>query len=202
MIDHDAYLAALSRSEAVFDSAARLPGQVFKGTWGESLFYDFDSLLAPEIWPALCEMARWHGDDRIDLVVLKPDCQTYYLNDYQVYPAVSLSVDATEDDYWEAISHEPKGDIFGSIAISANVITLTGPSGQWGCWGERDPEVSVFRGFPSPGAQNEWRERFGPFTDAQGALETSLAMVFRDNVPTEYAERLTANYGPPKGKHQ
>lgn len=199
VIDHDGYVEVRSRSAAVFDLDARLPDQVFKQDAGDSLFCPFDDVLTPEFWPALCAMARWHGDAYVELLVLNPDCDAYYLADYRMYPAISLSVEASEDDYWAAIGHEPDGDIFGSIAISANVITVTGASGKWGCWGERDPEVAVVRGFPNAAARSEFCARFGPFLEASDALKSYLSPVFRGNVPHEYAATLTANYRPPGG---
>ncbi|MFI6526636.1 hypothetical protein [Streptomyces uncialis] len=119
------------------------------------MFCEFDVVLAPEFWPALCEMARWHGDDHVELLVLEPDCADFYVPEGLGYPVVSLSVVAGEDDYWAAIGFEPDGDALGSIAISANVVALTGASAKWGCWGEREPEVAVFRGFPDATVQSE-----------------------------------------------
>ncbi|NRQ36424.1 hypothetical protein HII36_32005 [Nonomuraea sp. NN258] len=200
-IHRDDYLDVRSRSEATFALDARLPGQVFKEDAGDALFCEFDAVLTPEFWPALCAMARWHGDGHVELLVLEPDCDAFYLPDYRMYPAMSLSVEADGDDYWAAIGHEPDGDIMGSIAISANVIAVTGPSGRWGCWGERDPEIAVFQGFPNMAARNEWSAQFGPFLDVSGALESYLPLTFAGRVvPDEYAATLTANYGPPSGK--
>lgn len=196
LIGRNGYLDVRSRSAATFDLDARLPGQVFKEVAGDSLFCEFDAVLTPEFWPALSEMARWHGDTHAELLVLEPDHDEFYLPEYRMYPAMSLSVEAGADDYWAAIGHEPGGDIVGSIAISANVIAVTGPSGHWGCWGERDPEVAVFRGFPNPATRDEWRVRFGPFLEVSGALESYLPLTFAGRtVPDEYAATLTANYG-------
>ncbi|MEV6675192.1 hypothetical protein [Streptomyces sp. NPDC051162] len=170
-IDRNGYLDVRSRSAATFDLDARLPDQVFKEGVGDSLFCEFDAVLTSEFWSTLCAMARWpdgpmarwHGDGHVELLVLEPDCDAFYLPEYRMYPAVSLSVEADVDDYWAAIGHEPDGDIMGSIATSANVVAVTGPSRRWGCWGERDPEVAVFRGFPNVAARNKWRAQFGPF---------------------------------------
>jgi hypothetical protein len=201
MSDRDEYLAIRSRGAVTFDLDARLPDQVFRESAGDSLFCEFDVVLAPEIWPALCTMARWHGDDRIELLVLDPDCDEFYVPEGLGYPAVSLSVEASEDDYWAAIGFEPDGDALGSISISANVIALTGASAKWGCWGERDPEVAVFEGFPDAAARSEWCAQFGPFLDVSGALESYLPMAFgRWSVPDVYAAALTANYGPSGGR--
>ncbi|WP_113698799.1 hypothetical protein [Nonomuraea lactucae] len=200
IVDRSGYLNVRSRGAAAFNLDARLPNQVFVEGAQDSLFCEFDAVLAPDFWPALCAMARWHGDTRVELLVLEPDCEGFYLPEYGMYPAISLSVDADMDDYWAGVGYEPNGDIMGSIAISANVIAVTGPSGRWGCWGERDPEVAVFRGFPNLAARTEWRAQFGPFLEAAGALDSYLPLTFAGRtVPDEYAETLTANYGPMSG---
>ncbi|TXC99957.1 hypothetical protein [Streptomyces sp. ISID311] len=200
MSGRDEYRAISSRSAVTFDLDARFPDQVFRESPRDSLFCEFDVVLAPEIWPALCTMARWHGDDHIELLVLEPDCADFYVPEGLGYPAVSLPVEASEDDYWAAIGFEPDGDALGSISISANVVALTGASAKWGCWGERDPEVAVFQGFPDAAARSEWCARFGPFLDVSGALESYLPMAFGGRpVPDAYAAALTANYGPPSG---
>ncbi|MFF4924843.1 hypothetical protein ACFY4B_29990 [Kitasatospora sp. NPDC001261] len=66
MVDRDGYLDVRSRSASVLDLDAKLPGQAFKKGAGESLFCEFDAVLTREFRPALREMARWHGDDRIE----------------------------------------------------------------------------------------------------------------------------------------
>lgn len=189
------YLDVRARGATTFDLAARFPDQVFRRNLGESLFCEFDAVLTPEFWPALSEMARWHGDDHVEVLVLEPDCDSFYLPECRIYPAVSLPVDAGPDGYWAAIGYEPEGEALGSIAISAQVIAMTGASGRWGCWGERDPEIAVFQGFPDAATKNSWRERFGPFAEVAGALQTYLPLTFANRtVPDEYAETLTANY--------
>ncbi|MEU7318796.1 hypothetical protein [Streptomyces sp. NPDC007083] len=197
--DGEEYRKVRSCIAATFDPDARLPEQVFRRGDEDSLFCEFDVVLTPEFWPALSAMAQWHGDTRVDLAVLEPECETFYLSDYRMYPAVSLPVEADKNEFWAAIGHEPGGDIMGSLAISANVIALTGPSGKWGCWGERDPEVAVFQGFPDVVTRNDWCARFGPFLDVAGALESYLPLTFANwVVPPEYAATLTANYGAPR----
>lgn len=171
----------------VFELGARLPGQVFREVQGDFLFCEYDALVAPELWPALGELARWHGDERVELLVLEPGAQR----------TVSLPADAGTDGYWAAIGHESDGGFLGSIAVSADVVAVTGPSGKWGCWGERGPEVAVFQGFPDAAVRDGWRDRFGPFLDAAGAVESYVWMAFggRRPVPDEFAGALVANYG-------
>lgn len=200
MIDRKGYLDVRSRNAVTFDLGARLPDQVFRDPAGDWLFCEFDVVLTPEMWPALCAMARWHGDEHIELLVLEPDCDGFYLHEGLGYPARSLSVEASGDDYWAAVGFEPDGDALGSITISTNVVALTGASGKWGCWGERDPEVAVFQGFPDAATRSEWCERFGPFEEVSGALESYLSLAFGGRpVPDDYAAALSANYGPQGG---
>ncbi|MEU8777010.1 hypothetical protein [Streptomyces sp. NPDC048606] len=172
----------------VFDLDARLPDPVFRRDAGDSLFVDFDSLLTPELWPALSALARSHGDRYVELLVLSPD------DDRCSFVPLALPVEADEDDYWEAVGFDEGDDAGDAITIMANVVALTGPSRKWGCWGERDPEVAVFQGFPDRAARDAWRAEFGPFREVEQALDTYLSLVFRGSVPEPYAAALTSHY--------
>ncbi|SDT80997.1 hypothetical protein SAMN05216371_6508 [Streptomyces sp. TLI_053] len=151
------------------------------------MFCDFDLLLTPDAWPALTALAGLHGDRQVHLLVLEAGGLAF--------PALSLSVGATPDDYWAEVGFGPGREPLESITVAARTVALTGPSGRWGCWGERDPEVAVVRGFPDEGARHDWRTRYGPCADAAGVLAEWLPQVFRDRtVPDSYVAELTANY--------
>ncbi|MFF1257579.1 hypothetical protein ACFVZT_12215 [Streptomyces sp. NPDC058321] len=112
---------------------------------------------------------------------------------------MSLSVEATPDDYWAEIEFVSGREPLESITIAARTVALIGPSDRWGCWGERDPEVTAVRGFPDEAARHDWNVRYGPCVDAAGALASWLLQVFRGRpVPDAYAAELTANYGAPQ----
>ncbi|MFI5532156.1 hypothetical protein ACIA8O_26845 [Kitasatospora sp. NPDC051853] len=180
-----------AHAAAVFDLDARLPAQVFRELADEAVFCEFDLLLTPDAWPALAALARLHGDRRIDLLVVEADGIAG--------PVRSLSVEATPDDYWAEVGFDSGREPLESITIAARTVALTGPSGRWGCWGERDPEVTVVRGFPDETARRDWRLRYGPCVDVVGALASWLPQVFRDRaVPDAYAAELTVNYGAPQ----
>ncbi|MFG2722412.1 hypothetical protein ACGFW5_29590 [Streptomyces sp. NPDC048416] len=180
--------AVRARAAAVFDLDARLPARVFRELADDAVFCEFDYLLTPDAWPALVALAGLHGDQRVDLVVVE--------GHGIAESALSLSVEATADDYWAEIGFHEGRDFVDSIAIMTQTVVLTGPSGRWGCWGERDPEVAVVRGFPDEAARHEWSVRYGPFVDAAGALEFWLPVTFPGrSVPDAYAAELTANYG-------
>ena len=100
------------------------------------------------VFGLLSAAGRVHGDDRIDFLVLEPDAETYYREGYGIYPAISLPVDSSEDDYWNSVSYEPDGDPTGALVFSARVFAVSGPSGKWGCWGELGVEVVAVQGIP------------------------------------------------------
>ena len=196
IVDRDRYLAIRAQAATVFRLEARLPGQVFKRDASDPLFGEFDAVLAPDLWPALCAMARWHGDQWIQLLVIDPDGDSYYFPKHKMYPAVSLSVEANVDDYWAAIGHDPLGTTYESIAITANVIAVTRASGNWGCWGEREAEVAIFHGFHDTLSRSDWRDRFGPFLEVSEALESYFPWSYTGRAaPNRYIATMTANYG-------
>ncbi|MGW3914392.1 hypothetical protein ACWEBX_23125 [Streptomyces sp. NPDC005070] len=173
---------------SVFDLDARLPEMVFRKNRGDTLFCEFGVLLTPDLWPALCAMAQWHGDRHVELLVLESG------NGTSLTHALSLSAEASGDDYWDAVGFTPDGDALDSITIMANVVAVTGSSGMWGCWGERDPEVAVFQGFPNASARDAWRAEFGPFLRVDDALDSYLSQVFRGAVPDWYAAAMATHY--------
>ncbi|GHF70512.1 hypothetical protein GCM10010218_59700 [Streptomyces mashuensis] len=183
--------AVRAHAAAVFDLDARLPAGVFRKLADEAVFFEFDLLLTPDAWPALTALARLHGDRQIDLLVVEAEGIAG--------PALSLSVEATPGDYWAEVGFDPGGEALDSVTIAAKTVALTGPSGRWGCWGERGPELAVVRGFPDEVARQHWLVRYGPFVDAAHVLAFWLPQLFPNRrVPDAYAAELAAHYGVPQ----
>lgn len=117
MLGRDGCLRLTHRSATTFDLDARFPARVFGDCAADSLFCEFDAVLAPEMWPALRMMAEWHGDEHIELLVIEPGCDDFCLPAGPGYPARALPVGSREDGYWAAIGFEPDGDAPGPITI-------------------------------------------------------------------------------------
>lgn len=197
--DREQFLRIQDQSKAVVNINARLPDQVFKGGVAAPLFVEFDLILTPGFWSSFRQIARWHGDSQVDILVVQPDCEDFYYPRYRSYPAISVPVDVEIDDYWTELGHEPYGEIMGSIPISANVVTVTGPSRKWACWGERDPELAIFVGFPDAASRKEWRSnKQGLFMESFDEVLECLSLAFRGEVvPDHYAAAFRDNYDRP-----
>jgi hypothetical protein len=173
----------------------RFPESVFKNPKPRTLFCQDLGVMGPSFWPAIQRLARVHGDDRIDFLVLEPDAETYYREGYGIYPAISLPVDSSEDDYWNSVSYEPDGDPTGALVFSARVFAVSGPSGKWGCWGELGVEVVAVQGIPDYISDREWCDEFGNFLRAREALNDYISLTFRDQkVPDWFSCPFVKNY--------
>lgn len=186
----DEFESVRSNISAVFHLERRLPGLVFRKTLSHTLFCEYEAALSPELWAMFQRLAKLHGDARVDLLVVEPDHQSYYLDRHGVYPAMSLSVNSSEDDYWDVIAGENGGD----IVSTADVIAITGASGSWGCWGERSDEILVVQGLPEGVSEEAWSDEFGPFLGVAEALENYVSFAFRHDIPGWYASAFSENY--------
>lgn len=189
--DFEAVREGVSR---VFHLKRRFPEMVFRKPSSRILFCEYGAALSPELWPAFQCLARLHGDDRINLLVVEPDFQSHYLEKHGVYPGISLSVESSEDEYWNIIGHEPESGLGGAIYISADVIAITGTSGAWGCWGERNDEILAVQGISENISDEAWCDKFGPFFGASEALEKYVSPAFHWNVKEWYSSSLISNY--------
>lgn len=168
---------------------------VFRRPAAETLFCEYEAPFAADFWPALRDLARYHGDATIELLVLDPDVDSYYVPEYHFYPAASLSIDLDEDYYWDVLNEEPEGDVSGAIVHSANTIALTGSSGAWGLWGERSLGVALVQGVPAGNRSDGWRAEYGPFLEVEEALQHYIEPNFRGRgVPVEVVGSLERNY--------
>lgn len=192
--DRSSYEAIRTHASKVFDVGSRLPGMVFRDLAGYTLFCEFEAVLGAKFWPALTALAQLHGDDMVELLVVAPGGDSYYKPEYGMYPAASLATASSPQEYWKTISEEPRGDATGAIVFSAEVVAIDGPSGEWGCWGERNLGVALIRGVP-PEELEGWSDTYGPFLEVEEALRQYVAPNFmRLAMPDELSSALTANY--------
>ncbi|MFI5612621.1 hypothetical protein [Amycolatopsis sp. NPDC051903] len=190
--DETEYLTVRARAAAVFHLDARLPAQLFTaGDAQGSLVGDVSAFWDPDFWPAFQALACYHGDRTVDfLLVDGPAC--VHLRDRGEYPALSMPVGASVDEYWDAVGFDSRG-FSDAYVFLAETVAVVGPSGRWGCWGERDHELAVYLGFPNAAARERWREEHKPFF-AEDSVAEYFSNVYRNRPPQGIVEEPIANY--------
>ncbi len=156
---------------------------------------NFDTGLSKFAWPALSALARMHGDAFVDLVTIEPCLGTVrYPAQWDRYPSLSLSVDASPEDY-EAATWELCPDGVGRmIGDFADVVVISGASRRWGCWGERAPEIMAIAAPDTPEHQL-WRRNFDfDLCDAYAALGIMAKACRKMRVPMHFVEPFIDNY--------
>ena len=121
--------------DRTFYLSRQLPDMVFRHLVGPTFFCEYEVVLGGGFWPALVSLARLHDDESINLFTVDPDPVRYYFREYGDYACFSLRISASREDYWGAVAESPSGDPTGAIAFTADMIAITGWSGDWGCWG-------------------------------------------------------------------
>ncbi|GAA2531848.1 hypothetical protein Ahu01nite_095920 [Winogradskya humida] len=91
----------------------------------------------------------------------------------------------------------PAGGSGAPFLFSGDVVAVTGASGEWGIWAERDAELAAVQAGVAPDVFQRWGERFGPFLPAVEAVTEYLPPNFNAEVdPLAYIATLVANYQP------
>lgn len=166
-----------------------VPDQVFRHPPSRTQFLDFAWMLDPQFWSLLVELATAHGDDEVAVLVLDPTPE-YYRRSYGSYPAFTVPVDATGDEYIRALLEEPGDDVTGALSYTAMVMAVTGPSGRWACWGDRAFDLGLVQADTAP---TRWLAEPG-LTDLAG-IQSLVALNFAGHaIPEDFLARLQTNY--------
>lgn len=76
------------------------------------------------------------------------------------------------DGYGDGLRHEPGGDPTGAMAYTLNVMTVSGSSGAWAVWGQRDWEIALLLTRDPGGA---WRDAGVPWFGHDVGLDSIRA---------------------------
>lgn len=133
------------------DLGARLPGWPFRGARGFAEIFEYDRILGGSFGNVLAELAGTYGDDVVTVVGIEPR-PVYYRDEYGLFPAFHIAGARIRSEYGSALRFEPGGDPTGSLADSLNVIAITGSSGAWSVFGQRDWEIGLLLAPDSDGA--------------------------------------------------
>lgn len=124
------------------DLDTRLPGWPFRGTRGYATIFEYDRILGGSFGNVLAELAEMYRDESVTTVGIEPR-PAYYHDEYGFFPAFAIAGDRVRTEYGVALRFEPGGDPTGSLGDSLNVIAITGSSGAWSVFGQRDWEIGL-----------------------------------------------------------
>lgn len=144
-------------ASTVFDLRQRIPGRICRLPCAISCLFDYDQVTAGSFWPMLRSLALLHDEREIQISVVEPDPVEYFHREFGLYSAFRLGMDATSDEYWDALAEGPPGWEADALRYRADVWVAVGPSKNWGLWNDRDTGISVAYSIPTVGLR-QWEE--------------------------------------------
>jgi hypothetical protein len=141
------------------DLDARLPTWPFRAVSGYATIFEFDRILGGDFADVLAELSRAYGDDAVTALGIDP-APPYHQVEYGHFPAFRIAGESVDVGYYEALRFAPRGDLTGSLGISLNVMAITGSSGAWSVFGERDWEIGLLL---TPDRDGPWLEAGVPW---------------------------------------
>lgn len=176
---------------------ARLPEWPFVTERGYATIFEYDRILSGPFGSVLAELARTYSDDAITVVAIEPD-SAYYRREYKLLPALRLRRESIERRYGELIRFEPAGDPTGSLEVSANVLVITGTSGLWAVFAQRDWEIGLLLTTQAhrPGL-GDGVQSFGPETDIRSLRSPDgWGVPIADDARTEFERNVRQRSAP------
>jgi hypothetical protein len=127
---------------AQVDTGCRLPDWPFKMPTGFAVIYEYDRVLGGDFGSVLATLAAAYGDEVVTVAGFDP-LPSYYRDAYSFFPGFQVPGSSVGDDYFEGIRYEPGGHPTGAMNNTLNVVAITGSSGTWSVWGQRDWEIGL-----------------------------------------------------------
>lgn len=157
-------IEAFVATRVVLDT--RLPGWPFREPRGYAVIFEYDRIVGGSFGHVLAELAGTYGDDAVAVVGIdpRPAC---YREEYGLFPAFEVGGDRVRGGYGAALGLEPGGDPTGSLGDSLNAIAITGSSGAWAVFGQRDWAVGLLL---APDSDGGWLAAGVPWMGIDGDL--------------------------------
>ncbi len=188
--DATSFARMLGGVERALQTDLRLPDWPFRASTGHADICQFSLAIEGPFGAVLQALADAHGDASVSLVALEPS-PDYYRDSYGSYPGFVMSSQSLAQNYWEAVSYEPGGDPTGSLAYTANVVSIAGSTGEWAVWAERSWDLAIVLTQRARGAWTSVGVNFvlaaaalADFTepDFKLPLQDQVRLAFLDNV--------------------
>ena len=152
----------------VVDSSRRLPDWPFREPSGSVTIYEYDRVLGGGFGGVLDALAKDFGDSEVYVLAIRPEA-SYYVEHYHMFPAFTAERGSIEASYMAGMFHRPDDDPTGALVDSVNVVAMTGSSGAWSIWAQRDWEIGLLLAAGPPTA---WRSTDVPWFDLDIDLDS------------------------------
>lgn len=124
------------------DCRVKLPQWPFRAPSGWVRIYEYDRVLGSDFGTVLGALAEEYRDQDLSIVTLDPQ-MSYFRYEYGFYPGFQVLGHDASERYGHGLRHEPDDDPTGALAYTANVVGISGSSGAWSIWAQRDWEIGL-----------------------------------------------------------
>lgn len=177
-VQDEATLGLIEKNvDATFDRGRPFPEWSFRSPGARAFLCDFEFADDEDFWPALRDLALLHGDDIVELLVLKEHTAEWFLRAFGSYGAFRIPCTADKEQYrgalhggWSEYSHD-------AFRYLAETWVAVGASGRWGMWSDFTYEIATVYSCPVEGLE-DW------------ANDASRHVIFCDGKDTEELMRI------------
>lgn len=141
--DTNDFEEALRLVSNVFYDEERLPNQVFKVPFQNTVVLDFDHAMSYRFWNEVEQLTDIFDDSFVIMAVLDPHPVNYYYIEFSQYNWCMLKKGTTSDEYWNTLQQSPIESPADSILSNSEVIVWLPSSMKWALWGERSYGICV-----------------------------------------------------------
>lgn len=140
--DVDGFESVMSDITRVVDPAIRLPDWPFRALFGFAYFRTFGGVLQGRFEPVVQSLVEAHGDETVSFGVLDPT-PDHYREREPSYPVFRVPASDIGETYWKWVSFHQDGPMMGAVIDTADTFVVTGSSGRWAVWAERQWDLGI-----------------------------------------------------------
>lgn len=174
--------------DAIVAPKKKLPDQVFKKTFSDYFFDEFDWSLTDEFWDEIKKLTEVSNDSYVLLAVLDPDPEKYYFKNFHYYNWAVIPVESSSDDYFSLLLREPSENPNDAVHLDSNTVVWLPSSMTWVIWGDRSLGMTIL-GTDIPVLSSSAWNRLSP-----DYLETISLNFTKKEYFSNFIRRLSLNY--------
>lgn len=153
------------------DLSRRFPQIPLLKLGGHFSVCEYDQLLNPAFGHVIESLMNSFADDKASFVQVEPP-MSVYRNLFNREPFFEFDASNAARKYFAAIEFEPSSETGGAFSYTSDALAVSGSSGSWSVWGQRDWEIGLLR---TDTADGPWLARgvyfqsaFEPFDGLRG----------------------------------